>query len=70
MSFFWPGTSACSGESRLGQMQEVVDDNEGNHWLSQISARGIDKEEGPKDIYHPTSVQPHQTIWTPRDPLD
>ncbi|KZT65313.1 DUF221-domain-containing protein [Daedalea quercina L-15889] len=37
--------------------------------VSQISVRGIDEEEGPKDFYHPASVEPQQTIWLPRDPL-
>lgn len=40
-----------------------------NYRLSQISVRGIDEEEGPKDFYHPASVEPQQTIWIPRDPL-
>ncbi|KAH9917178.1 DUF221-domain-containing protein [Fomitopsis serialis] len=40
-----------------------------NHRLSQLSVAGIDEEEGPKDFYHPASVEPQQTIWVPRDPL-
>ena len=44
-------------------------DDEENRRLSQISVQGIDEEEGPKDFYHPASVEPQQTIWIPRDPL-
>ncbi|RDX47260.1 DUF221-domain-containing protein [Lentinus brumalis] len=33
------------------------------------SLRGVDEEEGPKDFYHPASVDPQPVVWIPRDPL-
>lgn len=30
---------------------------------------GIDEEEGPKDFYHPASVEPQPVVWVPRDTL-
>ncbi|KAI1788641.1 hypothetical protein LXA43DRAFT_1024412 [Ganoderma leucocontextum] len=30
---------------------------------------GVDEESGPKDFYHPASVEPQPTIWIPRDEL-
>ena len=44
-------------------------DPEDNRRLSQVSMRGIDEDEGPKDFYHPASVEPQQTIWMPHDTL-
>ncbi|KAI8969798.1 DUF221-domain-containing protein [Trametes punicea] len=31
--------------------------------------RGVDEDVGPKDFYHPASVEPQPIIWIPRDPL-
>ncbi|EMD35447.1 hypothetical protein CERSUDRAFT_116206 [Gelatoporia subvermispora B] len=31
--------------------------------------RGVDEEAGPKDFYHPASVEPQPVVWLPRDPL-
>ncbi|KAI0739087.1 DUF221-domain-containing protein [Daedaleopsis nitida] len=33
------------------------------------SVRGVDEESGPKDFYHPASVEPAPVVWIPRDPL-
>ncbi|EJF57403.1 hypothetical protein DICSQDRAFT_183264 [Dichomitus squalens LYAD-421 SS1] len=33
------------------------------------SVRGVDEDAGPKDFYHPASVEPAPIIWIPRDPL-
>ncbi|PCH35282.1 DUF221-domain-containing protein [Wolfiporia cocos MD-104 SS10] len=33
------------------------------------SVQGVDEESGPKDFYHPASVEPQQTIWIPVDEL-
>ncbi|EIW55322.1 DUF221-domain-containing protein [Trametes versicolor FP-101664 SS1] len=33
------------------------------------SITGVDEDAGPKDFYHPASVEPQPTIWLPRDPL-
>ena len=30
-------------------------------------APGIDEEEGPKDFYHPASVEPQPVVWIPKD---
>ncbi|KAI0819394.1 DUF221-domain-containing protein [Trametes gibbosa] len=35
----------------------------------QSSTRGVDEDVGPKDFYHPASVEPQPTIWLPCDPL-
>ena len=29
----------------------------------------MDEDAGPKDFYHPASVEPAPIIWIPRDPL-
>ena len=31
--------------------------------------RGVDEEAGPKDFYHPASVEAQPVVWLPRDPL-
>ncbi|KAI0918583.1 hypothetical protein AcV5_002534 [Taiwanofungus camphoratus] len=31
--------------------------------------KGVDEEAGPKDFYHPASVEPQPVIWLARDPL-
>ncbi|KAI0676509.1 DUF221-domain-containing protein [Trametes maxima] len=36
---------------------------------STLSVRGVDEEAGPKDFYHPASVERQPVIWLPRDPL-
>jgi len=36
---------------------------------SPESDLAIDEEAGPKDFYHPASVEPQRVIWLPRDPL-
>ncbi|KAL6300421.1 DUF221-domain-containing protein [Sparassis latifolia] len=33
------------------------------------SIKGVDEEEGPKDFYHPASVDPQRVIWIPHDAL-
>ncbi|KAL7277352.1 hypothetical protein ACG7TL_009211 [Trametes sanguinea] len=33
------------------------------------SVRGVDEDAGPKDFYHPATVEPQPIIWIPRDPL-
>ncbi|KAI0366794.1 DUF221-domain-containing protein [Pilatotrama ljubarskyi] len=33
------------------------------------SIRGVDEDAGPKDFYHPASIEPQPIIWLPRDPL-
>ncbi|KAI0631057.1 DUF221-domain-containing protein [Trametes polyzona] len=35
----------------------------------QSSIQGVDEDAGPKDFYHPASVEPQPIIWLPRDPL-
>ena len=35
----------------------------------ESSIRGVDEDAGPKDFYHPASVEPAPIIWIPRDPL-
>ena len=35
----------------------------------ESSIRGVDEDAGPKDFYHPASVEPQPVIWIPRDPL-
>ncbi|KAI0350828.1 DUF221-domain-containing protein [Trametes cingulata] len=35
----------------------------------ESSIRGVDEDAGPKDFYHPASVEPQPIIWLPRDPL-
>lgn len=74
------GGTGASGKARaksIGRSQSVGrntdslapgDDEESNR-LSQFSVRGIDEEEGPKDFYHPASIEPQQTIWIPHDTL-
>ncbi|KAM5533374.1 hypothetical protein V8D89_012924 [Ganoderma adspersum] len=36
---------------------------------SDSIVRGVDEEGGPKDFYHPASVEPQPTIWMPADEL-
>ncbi|KAH9941598.1 uncharacterized protein BXZ73DRAFT_97988 [Epithele typhae] len=36
---------------------------------SASSIAPIDEEAGPKDFYHPASVEPAPVVWLPRDPL-
>ncbi|RPD56035.1 DUF221-domain-containing protein [Lentinus tigrinus ALCF2SS1-6] len=36
---------------------------------SPSSLRGVDEEAGPKDFYHPASVEAQPVVWLPRDPL-
>ena len=33
------------------------------------AVRGVDEEAGPKDVYHPASVEAQPVVWLPRDPL-
>ena len=33
------------------------------------AVRGVDEEAGPKDFYHPASVEAQPVVWLPRDPL-
>jgi len=33
------------------------------------SIRGIDEDSGPKEFYHPASVEPQRVIWLPKDTL-
>ncbi|CCM04897.1 uncharacterized protein FIBRA_07093 [Fibroporia radiculosa] len=36
---------------------------------SEDDLLGVDEEDGPKDFYHPATVEPQMTIWIPKDPL-
>ena len=37
---------------------------------SRLSAvPGVDEAAGPKDFYHPASVEPQRVVWVPRDGL-
>ncbi|KAH9939550.1 DUF221-domain-containing protein [Amylocystis lapponica] len=36
---------------------------------SDESERGVDEDAGPKDFYHPASVEPQRMVWIPRDGL-
>lgn len=51
-------TSAEASASAVEQKEDV-----------QESIRGVDEEPGPKDFYHPASVDPQPIIWLPHDPF-
>ena len=36
---------------------------------NEDAVRGVDEEAGPKDFYHPASVEAQPVVWLPRDPL-
>lgn len=36
---------------------------------SESSVPGIDEQSGPKEFYHPASVEPAHTVWMPKDEL-
>ena len=36
---------------------------------SQASVPGLDEQSGPKEFYHPASVEPAHTVWIPKDEL-
>lgn len=36
---------------------------------SETSIRGVDEDVGPKDFYHPASVEAQPVVWLPRDSL-
>jgi len=70
------GASLSSGKARATNVEDVergsVDEAgaagaDGGTVDSSIP--GVDEEAGPKDFYHPASVEPQQTIWMPHDPL-
>ena len=33
------------------------------------SIKGVDEDAGPKEFYHPASVEPQRVVWLPKDTL-
>lgn len=46
-----------------------ADENENPHTANPPEIKPVDEDAGPKEFYHPASVEPQQTVWIPRDEL-
>ena len=56
-----------AGKSKSADRGRSSEDAQSGHESGML--RGVDEEGGPKDFYHPASVEPQPTIWIPRDEL-
>lgn len=37
--------------------------------MAPPSIKGVDEDAGPKEFYHPASVEPQRVVWLPKDTL-
>ncbi|KAI0656899.1 hypothetical protein C8Q70DRAFT_301969 [Cubamyces menziesii] len=58
-----------SPKTGVPAVERADDVEEGEANDQESSIRGVDEDAGPKDFYHPASVEPQPVIWIPRDPL-
>ncbi|KAI0720717.1 DUF221-domain-containing protein [Cerioporus squamosus] len=57
------------GKAKAAQLEEAEEGGPSTPTSHVSSLRGVDEEAGPKDFYHPASVDPQPVVWIPRDPL-
>ncbi|KAI0764620.1 DUF221-domain-containing protein [Trametes elegans] len=63
------GARAASAKPGAPGIEHPAASDDGEEGDEASSIRGVDEDAGPKDFYHPASVEPAPTIWLPRDPL-
>lgn len=60
-----PSIDADRSSSEL----EAADKKQKSKSESIHSMRGIDEDSGPKEFYHPASVEPQRVVWLPKDTM-
>ena len=61
--------AAEGGLLEAGEASSPVEDARSRKGSRLSQMPGVDEEAGPKDFYHPASVEPQPVVWLPRDPL-
>ena len=64
-----PSSPVSSRKSKSQDQERSVEIKPLRSSESASIVRGVDEEGGPKDFYHPASVEPQPTIWIPADEL-